>query len=297
MVAHWVTNTVAHRLFIGLIMIVVPNHASQCSVKIGSLSPRNNAMSDILIHTEAGVCTVTLARLDKKNSLTSSMYGELAQALRAAQHSADVRVVVLQGSETVFCAGNDIDDFIQNPPDSLEASVFQFLNALVEFPNPLIAGVCGPAVGVGTTMLFHCDLVYAGDNAVFSMPFVNLGICPEAASSLLVPSVMGYQRAAQALLLGEPFMAEAALEVGLVNQILPPTELNAFVQRQAAKLANKPLRSVLETKRLLKGHHLPALQERMREEAKLLAQLLKEPAAKEALQAFKEKRKPNFAGL
>ena len=108
---------------------------------------------------------------------------------------------------------------------------------------------------------------------------------------------MGYQRAAQALLLGEPFMAEAALEVGLVNQILPPTELNAFVQRQAAKLANKPLKSVLETKRLLRGHHLPVLQKRMREEAQLLAHMLKEPAAKEALQAFKEKRKPNFAGL
>jgi len=126
---------------------------------------------------------------------------------------------------------------------------------------------------------------------------VNLGVCPEAASSLTVTSVMGYQRAAQALLLGEPFMAEAALEVGLVNQIVPPTELNAFVQRQAAKIASKPLRSVIETKRLLRGHQLSALQERMREEAKLFTQMLQEPAAKEALNAFAEKRKPNFAGL
>ena len=254
-------------------------------------------MSDILIHTESGVRTITLSRHDKKNALTSSMYGELAQALWDAELSPDVRVLVLQGSETVFCAGNDIYDFTQNPPNSEDATVFQFIEALVVFPKPIVAGVCGPAVGIGTTLLLHCDLVYAADNAVFSMPFVNLGICPEAASSILVPNVMGYQRAAQALLLGEPFMAEAALEVGLVNQILPPTELKAFVQRQAAKVAAKPKRSVLETKKLLKGHHIPALLERVREEAKLLVQLLKEPAAKEALKAFEEKRKPQFEGL
>jgi len=254
-------------------------------------------MSDILIHTESGVRTVTLSRQDKKNSLTSSMYSELAQALREAQQSSEVRVLVLQGSETVFCAGNDIHDFIQNPPNNEDAAVFQFIESLVVFEKPIIAGVCGPAVGIGTTLLLHCDLVYAGDNAVFSMPFVNLGICPEAASSILLPSVMGYQRAAQALLLGEPFMAEAALEVGLVNQILPPTELKAFVQRQAAKIAAKPLRSVLETKRLLKGHLITSLQLRVREEAKLLAQLLQETAAQEALKAFEEKRKPNFEGL
>lgn len=254
-------------------------------------------MSDILIHSEGGICTLTLSRPDKKNSMTSSMYKELAQAFSLAKQTEEVRVLVLQGSETVFCAGNDIHEFIQNPPEKSDAPVFQFLEALIAFPKPLIAGVCGPAVGIGTTLLFHCDLVYAGDNAVFSMPFVNLGICPEAASSLLVPAVMGYHRAAQALLLGEPFMAEAALEVGLVNQILPPTELKAFVQRQAAKIAAKPQRSVLETKRLLKEHLLPGLQTRMREEATHLVQLLKEPAAKEALQAFEEKRKPHFAGF
>lgn len=254
-------------------------------------------MSDILIHTESAICTLTLSRPDKKNSLTSFMYDEIAQAIAQAKENSDVKVLVIQGSETVFCAGNDISDFIQNPPDSAKAPVFKFIESLLGFHKPLIAGVCGPAVGIGTTMLFHCDLVYAGDNAVFSMPFVNLGICPEAASSLLVPNVMGYQRAAQALLLGEPFMAEAALEVGLVNQILPPTELKAFVQRQAAKIAQKPMRSLIETKRLLKAHSLPQLQQRVREEGQLLAQLLKEPAAKEALKAFGEKRKPNFEGL
>ena len=254
-------------------------------------------MADILMHTESGVCTLTLSRADKKNSLTNSMYIKLELALRSAQQNPEIRVLVIQGNESVFCAGNDINDFTENPPNNLDAPVFKFLETLIAFPKPLIAGVCGPAVGIGTTLLFHCDLVYAGDNAVFSMPFVNLGVCPEAASSLTVPSVMGYQRAAQALLLGEPFMAEAALEVGLVNQIVPPTELNAFVQRQAAKIASKPIRSVIETKRLLRGHQLSALQERMREEAKLFTQMLQEPAAKEALNAFAEKRKPNFAGL
>src|SRR5690606_38193320 len=119
------------------------------------------------------------------------------------------------------------------------------------FPKPLIAAVAGPAVGIGTTMLLHCDLVYAGDNAAFSMPFVNLGLCPEAASSLLLPRLMGYQRAAEALLMGEPFMAEAAMEAGLVNRVVPPTEVNGVAQLQAAKLAAKPLSALMETKRLM----------------------------------------------
>ena len=133
---------------------------------------------------------------------------------------------MLQGHETVFSAGNDIGDFLNKPPAGMDSPVFRFLRGIATFPKPLLAAVCGPAVGVGTTMLFHCDLVYAGDNAAFSMPFVNLGLCPEAASSLLVPQMLGYHRAAEALLLGEPFMAEAALEVGLVNRVVPPTEAN-----------------------------------------------------------------------
>jgi enoyl-CoA hydratase/carnithine racemase len=150
-------------------------------------------------------------------------------------------------------------------------------------------------VGVGTTMLFHCDLVYAGDNAAFSMPFVNLGLCPEAASSLLVPQMLGYHRAAEALLLGEPFMAEAALEVGLVNRIVPPTEANAIAQGQARKLAAKPLSALVETKRLLKKAQMPAVLERMDEEGASFGRMLREPAAREAFGAFMEKRKPDFS--
>ena len=162
-------------------------------------------------------------------------------------------------------------------------------------PKPIVASVCGPAVGIGTTLLFHCDLVYAGDNAAFSMPFVNLGICPEAGSSLLAPQMFGYHRAAEALLLGEPFMAEAALEVGLVNRVVPPTEANAIAQLQARKFVDKPLNSLIETKRLLKQSHWPAVLERIDEEMQSFGRMMKEPAAREAFAAFMEKRRPDFS--
>ena len=198
-------------------------------------------MTEILSHIDNGVMTLTFNRVDKKNSLTAAMYTALADAVEQAERNTDVRVLVFQGHETVFCAGNDIADFLNNPPSTPDAPVFRLLRNIAAFPKPVLAAVAGPAVGIGTTLLFHCDLVYAGDNAAFAMPFVNLGVCPEAASSLLAPQMMGYHRAAEALLLGEPFMAEAALEVGLVNRVLPPTEVNSYVQVQARKLAAKPL--------------------------------------------------------
>ena len=175
--------------------------------------------------------------------------------------------------------------------------MLRFLHGIAQFPKPLVAAVCGPAVGVGTTMLFHCDLVYAGDNAAFSMPFVNLGLCPEAASSLLVPQMMGYHRAAEALLLGEPFMAEAALEVGLVNRIVPPTEANALAQAQARKLAAKPASALHATKQLMKSAWSAQVLAQLEREAVEFARLLGAPAAKEAFGAFMEKRRPDFSGL
>jgi enoyl-CoA hydratase/carnithine racemase len=254
-------------------------------------------MSDVLQHVESGVMTLTLNRVDKKNSFTGAMYATLADALTQAATDTSVRVVMFQGHETVFSAGNDIGDFLNKPPSGPDASVFRFLNAIATFPKPLLASVCGPAVGIGTTMLLHCDLVYAGDNAMFSMPFVNLGICPEAASTLLVPKLMGYQRAAEVLLMGDPFMAEAALEVGLVNRVVPPTEANALAQQQARRLAAKPMSSLVETKRLLKASITPAVLDRMREEGAIFGRMLQEPAAKEAFSAFLEKRKPDFSSL
>ncbi|WP_374664996.1 enoyl-CoA hydratase [Ramlibacter sp.] len=250
---------------------------------------------DIRVHTEAGVMTITLHRVERKNSITAAMYGAMADALSAAEADASVRVVVIQGHETVFSAGNDIGDFLNNPPAGQGSPVFRFLHGIAAFPKPLIAAVCGPAVGVGTTLLFHCDLVYAGDNAAFSMPFVNLGLCPEAASSLLVPQMLGYHRAAEALLLGEPFMAEAALEVGLANRVLPPTEVNAYALQQARKLAAKPLTSLVETKRLMKKGQSTLVAQQMQDEGASFGRMLREPAAREAFTAFMEKRKPDFS--
>jgi enoyl-CoA hydratase/carnithine racemase len=252
-------------------------------------------LSDILVHTEGGISTLTFNRPERKNSITAAMYDTLERALRAAQDDAAVRVVVIQGSETVFSAGNDIGDFLENKPGGEGAPVFRFLHTIAAFPKPLLAAVCGPAVGIGTTLLFHCDLVYAGDNAAFSMPFVNLGLCPEAASSLLAPQLLGYQRAAEALLLGEPFMAEAALEVGLVNRVVPPSEAKALAQATARKLAAKPLSALMETKRLMKQGPQAQVLARMREEGESFRRMLGEPAAREAFTAFMEKRKPDFS--
>ena len=254
-------------------------------------------MSDILVHTEAGVTTITLNRVDKKNSITTAMYATMADALAQAQADAAVRVVLLQGDVTIFSAGNDIGDFLNKPPAGEQSPVFRFLHGIAAFPKPIVAAVCGPAVGIGTTMLLHCDLVYAGDNAAFSLPFVNLGLCPEAASSLLLPQMFGYHRAAEALLLGEPFMAEAALEIGLVNRIVPPTEVNAMAQTQARKLAAKPLTSLVETKRLMKKGQAVQVAQQMDEEGAVFGRMLREPAAREAFTAFMEKRKPDFSAV
>ena len=252
---------------------------------------------DLLIHTEAGVTTITLNRVDQKHSITSAMYAAMADALVAAEADAAVRVVLLQGDATVFSAGNDIGDFLNKPPAGQDSPVFRFLHGIAAFPKPIVAAVCGPAVGIGTTMLLHCDLVYAGDNAAFSLPFVNLGLCPEAASSLLVPQMFGYHRAAEALLLGEPFMAEAALEVGLVNRIVPPTEANGIAQTQARKLAAKPITSLIETKRLMKKGQAALVAQQMTEEGAVFGRMLGEPAAREAFGAFMERRKPDFSKI
>jgi enoyl-CoA hydratase/carnithine racemase len=254
-------------------------------------------MSDILTHTDAGVMTITFNRLDKKNSITSTMYAAMADAVAQAAADPAVRVVVFQGHESIFSAGNDIGDFLNQPPSTQESPVFRFLRGIATFEKPLLAAVAGPAVGIGTTMLFHCDLVYAGDNAAFSMPFVNLGLCPEAASSLLAPRMFGYHRAAEALLMGEPFFAEAAQEVGLVNRVVPPTEVNGYAQAQARKLAAKPLTSLIATKRLMKGGDQQAVLQKMDEEGQDFGRMLRESAAKEAFGAFMEKRKPDFSKL
>ncbi len=254
-------------------------------------------MSDVMKHSEGGVTTLTLNRVASKNALTAEMYAAMADALSEAAQDPAQRVVVLQGHEAVFTAGNDISDFLNNPPAGAEAPVHRFLHAIAAFPKPLMAAVCGPAVGVGTTLLLHCDLVVAGDNAMFALPFVNLGLCPEAASSLLLPQLMGHKRAAQALLLGDPFSAETALEVGLVNAVVPPTEANAHAHAMATRLAAKPLDALMQSKRLMKAPQQAQTLQVMTDEGEVFKRLLLAPAAKEAFSAFLDKRKPDFSQL
>lgn len=254
-------------------------------------------MTDILKHLEDSVLTFTLNRVDKKNAFTQEMYTTLASALKEARDQAEVRVVILQGQETIFSAGNDISDFLNAKMMTEDSPVIDFLHTLSQFPKPLIASVCGPAVGIGSSLLLHCDLVVAGDNAAFSLPFVNLGLCAEGASSLLLPQLMGYHRAAEALLLGEPFMAEAALEVGWVNKVVVPSEANAVAKAWALKMASKPPSVLAQTKALMKSAQAESVQKVIQQEAEIFARMLSEGPAQEALNAFLTHRKPDFSKL
>ncbi|HEY0877941.1 MAG TPA: enoyl-CoA hydratase [Zeimonas sp.] len=250
---------------------------------------------NIAIENLERVRVLRFARPERKNAITAAMYAALADALEQAAQDGQVRVAVVTGSESAFTAGNDLADFLNEPPTRDDAPVFRFLRAIATFPKPLVASVCGPAIGVGTTMLLHCDLVYAGENATLSLPFVHLGLCPEAASSLLLPAAVGYQRAAEKLLLGEPFGAAEAKEIGIVNRVLPSGDVERFALEQAAKLASRPMSSLLATKALMKGGVADAVRERMVEEGRHFARMLGEPSAREAFSAFLEKRPADFS--
>ena len=249
---------------------------------------------DIFTTKVDGILTIEFNRLEKKNAITAAMYQTMADALNEAEADTAVRAILFIGKLEVFTAGNDLQDFLMNPPRDINASVFQFMKALSRSSKPVVAAVAGNAVGIGTTMLMHCDLVYAADNAKFSMPFTQLGLCPEFGSSLLLPRLAGYQRAAEKLMLGEAFGAQEAYEMGLASRVLPADELHAFAKGQAAKLAALPASSIRTTKRLMKGHDAEALNAKMLEEIKCFGEMLLAPEAKEAMQAFFEKRKPDF---
>lgn len=246
-------------------------------------------MPDLLTHEDSGVLVITFNRPDKKNAITVAMYQQLTEQLHRAASDPDIAVVLFSGGEQAFCAGNDLGDFISQPPNEPDAPVWQFLRTLAAFPKPMVAAVCGVAVGIGTTLLLHCDLVHAGENARFSLPFVNLGLCPEAGSSLLLPRLIGYQRAAEILLLGEPFGAQAAMEAGLASKVLKPQDVLESALAQARKLAGKPLAALMETKRLLKSTDAAAVQARIDEEAGVFARLLASDAAREAIAGFTRK--------
>lgn len=250
---------------------------------------------DILISRNNGVLAIEFNRPDKKNAITAAMYQAMADALAEAEGDSAIRAVLIVGKPEIFTAGNDLEDFMRNPPAGDDSPVFQFLYRISHAGKPIVAAVAGAAVGVGTTMLLHCDLVYAADNAQFSLPFVQLGLCPEAASSLLLPQLAGYQRAAEKLLLGEPFGAAEAQQLGLVNRVLAPAELLPFAHKQAAKLAALPPASVRLTKQLMKGGQTTAVETQMATEGKHFGAMLKAPEAREAFTAFFEKRKPDFS--
>lgn len=251
---------------------------------------------DILTSKEKGILTIEFNRVDKKNAITSPMYRMIADALADGQSDPAVRVVLFCGKPEIFTAGNDLEDFMNHPAqDSLEdRPVALFMRNLITLGKPAIAAVSGNAIGIGTTMLLHCDLIYAAENAKFAMPFAQLGVCPEFASSMLLPQIIGYQRAAEKLFLGEPFSAAEALEMGLVNKILPVAQLLPFAKAQAMKLAALPASSLRTTKSLMKSSQMEIIMAKAIEENKFFSAMLVSPEAKEAFTAFFERRKPDF---
>jgi enoyl-CoA hydratase/carnithine racemase len=250
---------------------------------------------DIACERRGAILAIGFNRPQKKNALTAAMYQAMAEALVAAEADAGVRVILFHGSPEAFTAGNDLQDFLERPPTGEDTPVFRFLEAVARGTKPLVASVNGFAVGLGTTLLLHCDLVYAGDNARFRLPFTSLGLVPEFGSSYLLPRVAGYQRAAELMLLGEPFDARAAHEAGIVTRILPPAESLEAAWAACEKLAALPQKSIRLTRRLLRGAGQEQMLARLAEEGAHFRAMLGEPAAREAFAAFMEKRKPDFS--
>jgi enoyl-CoA hydratase/carnithine racemase len=251
--------------------------------------------TDILTTRRGAVLEIGFNRPARKNALTHAMYEALAAAVRAADGDAGVRAILFHGSPETFTAGNDVADFIERPPQGEDAPVFRFIVSVLESTKPLVAAVNGPAVGIGTTLLLHCDLVYAGDNARFSLPFTQLGLLPEFASSYVLPLVAGYHRAAELLLLGEPFGPDAALAAGFVTRVVPAAETLATARAAADKLCALPPKSIRVTRALMREAHREAIAKRALDESGHFRDMLHEPAAREALTAFMEKRKPDFS--
>jgi enoyl-CoA hydratase/carnithine racemase len=244
--------------------------------------------------TKDRVARIELARLDKKNAITTEMYVQMAEALAAAEADRDARAVLIHGSRDCFTAGNDLADFLKRPPGTKSPS-WRFFEVLPALSKPIVAAVGGPAIGIGTTMLFHCDLVYATPGTRFQLPFVGLGIVPEFGSTYLLPLLAGYQRAAELMLLGQPFTAEKAHEVGIVTAVVPEGEVLERAAKAAAMLAELPPESIRLTKRLMKSAHAEAVKRQITEEGRLFVERLASPEAKEAMSAFLEKRKPDFS--
>ena len=256
---------------------------------------------DILTSKTNSILTIEFNRPDRKNAITAAMYQTMANALADAENDHGVRAILIVGKPDIFTAGNDLEDFLKNAPrDGSSAGaeslpVYSFMRALSDASKPVVAAVAGNAIGIGTTLLMHCDLVYAADNAKFAMPFSQLGLCPEFASSLLFPQIVGYPRAAEKLLLGEAFSAQEAYQMGMISKVLPLDELLPYALRQAAKLVALPAASIRTTKHLMKRAGASAVDAAMAAELTQFSAMLQAPEAKEAFTAFFEKRKPDFS--
>ena len=248
----------------------------------------------VVVSADGGVLEIRLNRPEKKNALTRAMYEAVSRALEQADADPVIRVALLTGTGDTFTSGNDVKDFQERGADRAPRGGSRFLPVISSFQKPLIAAVNGAAIGVGTTMLLHCDLIVAVRFARFVMPFTSLGLVPEAASSLLVPRLLGHQRASALLLLGEPLDASTAHEWGLVNRMVEDTELMPVARDMARRLASLPPQAVRLTKRLMK-HGNGDVAGRIAEEIGLFSERLASPEAQEAFAAFMEKRKPDFS--
>jgi len=240
----------------------------------------------ILTNEQNGVLTISLNRIDKKNALNSEMYSQLIDAFNQATSSDSVRCVLIQGNSNCFCAGNDLQDFMENA-DNLVA--FDFIKVLGEFNKPLVAAVAGPAVGIGTTLLLHCDMVVAANNSKFKLPFTQLGLCPEAASSYLLTQRVGYNRAFELLVLGDLFLADDAEKYGIVNKVTSPEDLLDTANSIATKIASLPNEAVKASHQLIRNATQSTMMDAMATEAKEFARLVKTPECKAILQSFFQK--------
>lgn len=255
-------------------------------------------IEEIVTRASDGICTIQMNRPEKKNAITQNMYRKMAEALQMADEDDAIRVVVLCGTQDLFTSGNDIRDFLAHSTNQKADRSFaadDFFKGILGLRKPLIAAVQGYAIGIGTTMLLHCDLVYASQSATFSLPFVNLGLCPEFGSSMMLPRLAGHQRAAELFLLSGPFTAEHARSIGLVNQIFPDETFMEDVMTIAGRLARKPPRALMETKKLMKDIWARDLQKAIETDGKMFFELMMGPEAAEAFAAFTENRKPDFS--
>jgi len=253
-------------------------------------------MKHVQCERDGAVQCIAINRPEKKNALTAEMYGALADAVEQAEAAPSVRVLLLHAMGDAFTGGNDLLDFIQKPWSGQQMPpAVRFIQSVVHANKPVVAAVQGLAVGVGVTILLHCDLVYAAEGSKFIMPFIDLGIVPEAASTVLLPALVGRQGAAELLMLGTPFDASRAHELGLVNTVVTPNSLFATALQSAQRLAEKPFGALLACKRLMKEATQAEVNRALREEVKEIRERLDSPETKEALAAFVEKRKPDFS--